>query len=162
MTATRTFTPDEIARLFKSQAHEPDFIIDLGEGFKAIQQAAHSGLIFQIERNGKAHALADADAAELKEISGILWARFEPFINTPDSDLTPDELKDKPDDGDPLVPDELREKPDPANLEADPLGLTPDSLRAIIADPELARRLATGTATAEEKTDSLLTPDNLK
>jgi hypothetical protein len=148
----RTFTAAEIARLFKAQANEGNaYSVELGEGFRAVQQAAHSGLVFQIERNGAAHALADADAAELEEISGIIRARFEPFINMA-GDTSLDDL---------LMPDGLRDKPDDPNLEPDPLGLMPDALRAIIKNPELARKLATGTATAQEKLDAELTPDEL-
>ena len=112
----RTLTAGELARLFKSQIHEPDFTIDLGENFRVIQMAAKSGLVFEIERNGKAHLLADAGAAELAEISAILWAKYGSFIGPAADDLdflTPDELKEKPDEAegtiDELVPDELRD-----------------------------------------------------
>lgn len=103
--------------------------------------------------------------AELAEISAILWAKYAPFLPDDSDDLTPDELREKPDTAeglDALVPDALREKPEDPNLEPDPLGLTPGSLRAVIADPGLARRLAMGTATPAEKIDALLTPDELK
>lgn len=128
----RTFTAAELARILKTQAHEPDYTIDLGEGFKAVQMAEHSGLVFNIERNGHTHALAGADAAELAEISEILWAEFGPPMNTLDDLLTPDELRDKPDPlaGTPegLTPDALREMPDPAAGTIEGL-LTPDDLK---------------------------------
>ncbi len=122
----RTFSADEIARLFKTQVIGEDLAFDLGNGIKAVQMAAQSGLVFNIERDGKTHLLKDADAAELAEISGILWDRFgADFISLSEAladALTPDALKDKPDDN-PLVPDSLKDEPE----DGDPL--TPDSLR---------------------------------
>jgi hypothetical protein len=158
VTTGRSFSADEIARLLKSQVGGDDESFELKAGLRAVHMAAHSGLVFQIEREGQTpHFLRDADAAELAEISGILWNRLgTQFVGQGDDDLTPDALNDEPDAGDPLIPDALRDVPDP--LEGTPEGLTPDSLRDIIADPGLARRLATGMATV----DDLLTPNELK
>jgi hypothetical protein len=137
MTMKRTFTAAELARLFKSQANEAnDFRFDLGGGLIAVQMAEHSGLVFQIERGGQAHALDKADAAELEEISAALWDRYAPFLGTLEDDiqdlLIPDELREPVD---PLagtvgglIPAELREAPDPLDGTVEGL-LTPLELR---------------------------------
>jgi hypothetical protein len=164
MTTRRTFSAAEIARLLKSHVDD-DETFELGPELKAIKMAAHSGDVFQIERLGQVpHFLRDAAATELAEISAALWDKLGPdFIGGQDVDeLTPDNLKDVLDTGDPLVPDALRDKPEPDNLAPDPLGLTPDCLRDIITDPGLAKRLATGTATEAERFEDLLTPDGLR
>jgi hypothetical protein len=155
----RVFTAKEIATLLTSQAGS-DIELNLSEGLKVIRMASRERPVFMIERAGKpTHSLDEADAAELAEFSTIVWAFAGEFLPSGDAadELTPDALKDKPDD-DPLTPDALREKPEPENLAPDPTGLTPERLRDIIADPGLARRLATGTATKDET----LTPENLK
>jgi hypothetical protein len=155
--------------------------------YKALKAGERPDYKFFLETDGKEQReLEKATEEELAKISEFLWKNVAPqFLNsheildlefTPDAlldneredvldPMTPDELREKPDmaEGlDALVPDALREKPDDPNLEDDPLGLTPDSLRAIIADPELARRLATGTATPAENLESLLMPESLK
>ena len=152
MAMRRTFTAKEILKLLSTQALNDDLGLNLGGGFIVKQTAAaykdpeHPS--FMLEHNGKYLGnLEDAGEETIKEISKILWDKYEPFITSIDDELTPDAL---------------REKPEPENLEPDPLGLTPDHLREIITDPGLARRLAAGTATAEEKLDDLLTPDALK
>lgn len=131
MTTKRMFTAAEVAFLLRNEANEDnDYAVDLGNGLKAVQMAVKDGLTFKIERNGKDHFLEDANAAELAEISGILRAKFAPFISTgEDESLAYPGGEDKPDAGDPLIPDALRLKPDDPNLEPDPLGLTPDALR---------------------------------
>jgi len=134
MTTRRTFTAAELAQLFKRLAREPDFAVELAPGFRAVQMAEKSGLKFKIERNGTEQSLADSAAAELEEISGLLWDKIGAFLSSIEDELTPDALKPEPDDPD-LVPD--------------PLGLTPDSLREK-KDP------------LEGTVESLLTPMELR
>ena len=162
----RTFTADEIARILNSLAGDDPF--DLGGGLMAVRMASKDKILFTLERDGQEHPLKDAAAAELAAISAVLWEKGKAFIpDDPADELTPDDEKGKPD---PLavtvegllMPGELKKKPDPANLAPDPLGLCPNEARTIIADPELARRLATGTATDAEKLADLLTPEDLK
>jgi len=166
----RTFTPDELARLFKGQVNEAnEGIIDLGGGIKVMQMAKREGLLFQVQRDGKGeHFLKDADAAELAEISEMLWAKYGPFI---------------PDRRDELIPDELKDAPEDTDLEPDPTGLKPDWIRrqeklekaeAALShrdqlipdeyrekpDPELAARRAA--MTPEERHRDDLIPDALK
>jgi hypothetical protein len=151
----RIFTAAEIAKLLTSQEGS-DIELSLGNGLKAIRMGKGDDgpPIFTMERNGKGegfglnHRLEDADAAELAELSAIVWAFADQF--GPSAVLE-----------DELTPDALADKPEPEGIEPDPLGLTPDRLREIIADPALARRLATGTATKDETLDTLLTPDSI-
>lgn len=132
----RTLSAAALARILKTLVKEPEYTVDLGDGFKAVQMAEKSGLIFEIKRGRDVHALADAPADELAEISAIIWARLGPFMSAQlgDDDLTPDELKEKPDplagtiDG--LTPYELRDTPDALRESPeDPNDLTPDNLK---------------------------------
>jgi hypothetical protein len=142
----RTFTAKEIATLLTSQAGS-DIELNLGNGLRAVRMATKDRPVFQIDRAGKdLHNLDDADPAELAELSAIVWTFADQFGPTEDA------LEE------PLTPERFKDKPEPENIEPDPLGLTPDHLRGIIADPGLARRLAAGTATAED----LIVPDALK
>ena len=171
----RVFTASEIARLLKGQVEGPDFVYVLGENFRAVQMASKDGLVFSIERgsirNGADYYLKDASPAALAEISEILWTRLGPQFETSSVEdiLTPDELKepvdDLPVDESGLKPDWYRrlekEEKDESVLSREEQ-LVPNHLRDIVADPALARRLHDGTATAQEKLDDLLIPDNLK
>lgn len=60
-----------------------------------------------------------------------------------------------------LIPEELRDKPDEGDLEPDPTGLVPDRMRRTRAEAERDRRIADGTATDADRID-LLTPEALR
>jgi len=168
MTTRRTFTPDEINKILDSLAG--DDLYDLGNGFTATRTARGLSPLdkgnrpgFRIDKGGKWGEMPeDSSPEDLAAISAALWEKGKEFFPDDTADLIPDELKEEKDplegtiEG--LIPLELREKPDREDLEPDLLGLTPDSLRAIIKDPALARRLATGKGTIED----LLTPESLK
>jgi len=145
----RTFSADEIAKILRSHG-VPEF--ELADGLKAVQMATSGGLVWTIHRGDKEYQLRDAQAAELVELSEILWTKIAPqFLAsreilddklTPDAlleksedvldPMTPDNLKEVEDPAeglDALVPDALREKKDDPNLEPDPTGLVPDWAR---------------------------------
>lgn len=153
----RTFTADEINRLLNYLTGDDDEV-NIGGGLVAVRSARKDGPGFMLNEK----RIEDCAPAELEPVQTFIDEQAKQFIPTAeevDRLLTPDALRDPGPDPDPLVPDELRDKPEPENLEPDRLGLTPDNLRAIVLDPGLARRLHDGTATAEERTDALLTPD---
>jgi hypothetical protein len=156
MTTRRVFSAGEIAKILSSQAGA-DLELDLGNGLKAIRSAMKDRPRFMMERDGKAsgfglnHYLEDADAAELAELSGILWEKVSPqFLDSLeilDEKLTPDALLEKSEDVlDPMTPDSLKEDEDLAEgLDA----LVPDALRE-------------KKGPAEPTLEDLLTPDRLR
>lgn len=164
----RIFTAKEISRILGSQIHdaEQDISIDLGGGLRAVPSAAVYKALkagekpdynFFLESEGKEdRPIEQATQEELEKISDFIWRTIAPKFQDSreelDEKLTPDELKEKPDEAEGeerLVPYDLREKKENPDLEPDPLGLTPDWARKK-KDP------------AKPTAEDLLTPDDLK